>query len=345
MTTPSIVATDDLLDRIVELARSRSEGARGDEIELFLRHYYRRLPTEDIQGRDAEDLYFSALGMLNFMRSRTAGRDKLRVYNPSLDADGWSSPHTVIDLVTDDRPFLVDSLTATLTEADFAVHLVVHPTFRCIRNDAGELLALHGRGQAPDDSILESISRIEIVRQAGEGEIEALTACLAAVLDDVRVAVADWRAMRGQLDAAIEELAASAPPPRTELDETIAFLSWMAENNFTFLGYCSYSLLRNSRGARLKAATKNPLGIYRGATMMADQPDAARGKTVSSEVVDRLTDPSLLLIAKSPRKSTVHRSTNMDSVEVKRYDGDGNVIGIHRFLGLYTEVVPLCWTG
>ena len=337
MTTPSIVATDDLLDHIVELARSRSEGARGDEIELFLRHYYRRLPTEDIQGRDAEDLYFSALGMLNFMRSRTAGHDKLRVYNTSLDADGWSSPHTVIDLVTDDRPFLVDSLTATLTEADIAVHLVVHPIFRSLRNDAGELLALHGRGQSPDESILESISRIEIVRQVGEDEIEALAAHLAAVLDDVRVAVADWRAMRGQLDAVIEELAASAPPPRTELDETIAFLSWIAENNFTFLGYCSYSLLRNSRGARLKAATKNPLGIYRGATMMADQPDAARGKTVSSEVVDRLTDPSLLLIAKSPRKSTVHRSTNMDSVEVKRYDGDGNVIGIHRFLGLYTS--------
>ena len=115
---PSIVATDDLLDRIVELARPRSEGARGDEIELFLRHYYRRLPTENIQGRDAEDLYFSALGMLNFMRSRTTGHDKLRVYNPSLDADGWSSPHKVIDLVTDDRPFLVDSLTATWADAN-----------------------------------------------------------------------------------------------------------------------------------------------------------------------------------------------------------------------------------
>ena len=337
MTTPSIVATDDLLDRIVDLARTRSEGARGDEIELFLRHYYRRLPAEDIQGRDAEDLYFSALGMLNFLRSRAADHDKLRVYNPSLDADGWSSPHTVIDLVTDDRPFLVDSLTAALTEADIAVHLVVHPIFRAVRDAAGELVALYGRGQAPEESVLESITRIEIVRQGAGDEIDALTARLAAVLDDVRVTVADWRAMRGQLDAALDELASAAPPPRTELEETIAFLTWMSENNFTFLGYCGYQLTRNARGARLKADAKHALGIYRGATLMAEKPAAARGESLPSEVVDRLTDPSLFLITKSPHKSTVHRPTQLDSVEIKRYDADGTVIGIHRFLGLYTS--------
>jgi glutamate dehydrogenase len=337
MTTPTMVAADDLLDRIVELARTRSEGARGDEIELFLRHYYRRLPAEDIQGRDTEDLYFSALGMLNFMRSRDPGLDKLRVYNPSLDADGWSSPHTVVDLITEDRPFLVDSLTAALSEADITVHLVVHPVFRSVRDGSGELGELRARGQTSETSILESVSRIEIGRLAGEDEIAALTQSLADVLDDIRVTVEDWRSMRETLDSAIGELVNSAPPPRTELDETVAFLSWMAANNFTFLGYCSYDLTRNSRGARLKGKTNSALGLYRGATIAAEGPPPARGEVVPGEVLDRLTDPSLVQITKNHRKSTVHRPTQMDSVEIKRYDADGAVIGVHRFIGLYTS--------
>jgi len=338
MTPGKSPATIDLIEQVVELARGRSEGERADEIEMFLRHYYRRLPAEDVGGRSTEDLYFSALGMLNFMREREAGRDNLRLYNPHLDTDGWSSSHTVIDLVTEDKPFLVDSLTATLAQLEIPVHLVVHPIFYCLRDEAGALVKLFSRGQAPDDAQMESLIRLEIGRQAGDKELEALTARMAAVLDDVRVTVEDWRSMMDILEASIEELQETAPPPRTELDETIAFLRWMADNNFTFLGYRCYQLTESKRGgARLKTIPDKSLGIFRGATLSTESKSASRGRPMPTEVLSRLTDPSLLLITKSARRATVHRPTQMDSVEIKRYDDQGEVIGVHRFLGLYTS--------
>ncbi len=338
MTPGKTPASIDLMDQVVSLARGRSEGERADEIELFLRQYYRRVPAEDVVGRSTEDLYFSALGMLNFMREREPHSDKLRLYDPNLDTDGWSSSHTVIDLVTDDKPFLVDSLAATLSHLEIPVHLVVHPVFYCQRDDDGALVKLYSRGQAPDDAQSESIIRLEIGRQAGAEEVQALSERLSAVLDDVRVTVEDWRPMMDALEASIEELTKTAPPPRTELDETVAFLRWMADNNFTFLGYRCYQLSESKRGGtRLKTVPEKSLGIFRGTTLNADGASNSRGRPMPAEVLTRLTDPSLLLITKSARRATVHRPTQMDSVEIKRYDDKGEVIGVHRFLGLYTS--------
>lgn len=338
MTPGKTPASIDLMEQVVSMARGRSEGERADEIELFLRQYYRRVPAEDVAGRSTEDLYFSALGMLNFMRDRTSEHHKLRLYDPNLDTDGWSSSHTVIDLVTDDKPFLVDSLSATLSQMEIPVHLVVHPLFYCQRDDDGGLVKLFSRGQAPEDVRPESVIRLEIGRQAGADELTALTERLTAVLDDVRVTVEDWRPMVDALQASIDELMETAPPPRTELEETAAFLHWMADNNFTFLGYRCYQLTESKRGgARLKAVPDKSLGIFRGATLKEERPGNSRGRPMPAEVLTRLTDPSLLLITKSARRATVHRPTQMDSVEVKRYDENGEVIGVHRFLGLYTS--------
>jgi glutamate dehydrogenase len=337
MASGRFAIASDLVERIVALARSRSEGTRAEQIELFVRHYYRRVPLDDLEGRSVEDLYFSALGLLNFMRQREPGTDKLRVYAPDLDADGWSSPHTVIDLVTEDRPFLVDSLAAELSLRDMTMHLVVHPVFFVHRGEGGALTELYARGQVPQDALAESIIRIEIDRQAEPDGVGVLVERLATILRDGRLVVEDWKPMLEALEATIHELEASAPPPRTELDETLAFLLWLADNNFTFLGYRRYDLTAGKHGSRLKTVPESALGIFRGAPPEAKLKEPALGRPVPPEVMRRLTDSSLLLVTKSARRATVHRPTQMDSVEVKRYDAKGKVTGVHRFLGLYTS--------
>ena len=149
-------AEDGLIERIAAFGRARSSGARGAEIELFVRRFCRLLPAEDIAGRSDEDLYLSALGMLNFMRERAPGTDKLRIYHPDLDSDGWSSPHTVIDLVTEDRPFIVDSVMTELARRDIPVYLAAHPILLVLRDDEGRLVRLCEAGDEPDGAIAES---------------------------------------------------------------------------------------------------------------------------------------------------------------------------------------------
>ena len=112
-------------------------GALDAARDLFVGRFYRRTPPEDLDGRSAESLRRAAAHMFDFIRERRPGSDKLRVYDPDPDRDGWSSPRTVIDLVTDDRPFIVDSLTAELNAREVPVRFVAHPTWRACRDASG----------------------------------------------------------------------------------------------------------------------------------------------------------------------------------------------------------------
>ncbi len=336
MASGRVAVGSELVEQVVALGRTRSEGERADTIEQFLRQYYRRVPHEDLSGRSIEDLHFSALGMLNYLGQREAGTDKLRVYQPDLDADGWSSSHTVIDVISDDRPFLVDSLSAELSRQEIPVHLVVHPICYTTRDASGALSGLHPRGKAPDGALTEAVIRIEIARRGDSDGTEALAQSLRTVLTEVRHTVDDWKTMLTTLNEGINELEGSAPPPRTELDETLAFLRWLADDNFTFLGYGRYDLTRSKQGGRLRAVADSALGVARSGSVQEGNA-GGRGDRLPPEVMGHLDGASLLMITKSAQRARVHRPTHMDSIEIKRYGPKGKVIGVHRFLGLYTS--------
>ena len=304
--------------------------------DLFVGRFYRRTPPEDIDGRSAESLRRAAERMFAFMRERRPGSDKLRVYDPDPKRDGWSSPRTVIDLVTDDRPFIVDSLTAELNAREIPIRFVAHPTWRARRDASGALRELRepGAAAAPDTGV-ESTVRIEVRRQ-DSADSAALAARLAHVLEDVRRAVADWGAMRGALDAAVRELAETAPahPDRGEI---AAFLRWIADRHFTFVGYRRYDLAQGAGGEPL---LKGVPGAALGVMSRAEEREnlrAARGRPLPAAMRARLADANPLIVGKSARRSTVHRQTHMDSIEIKRRGAGGGVVGVHRFLGLYTS--------
>src|SRR5690242_8119899 len=115
-----------------QLLRSAAELAdqTGGGTEQFLRSYYRHVATEDLMARGAEDLLGAALSHRELAQIRPVGTAKVDVFNPSVEEHGWASGHTVVQIVTDDMPFLVDSVTAELLRMDRTVHLVVHPTMR-----------------------------------------------------------------------------------------------------------------------------------------------------------------------------------------------------------------------
>ncbi len=333
--------------------RAGVEGA--GNLEEFLLSYYRHVAAEDVLSRAPEDLLGAALSHRSVARHRPSGTANVEVFNPDAVDEGWSSGHTVIQVVTDDMPFLVDSLSVELTRQGRAVHLVVHPQLRVRRSATGDLEEVMstgsssgtegkdgtagtegkaGKGERSFGEGVESWMHLEVDRDSDAESRAELASRLRRVLTDVREAVEDWRKMRDRAREVADELAAS-PPAKVgseDVEQTVEFLRWMAENHFTFLGFREYELRREERGDVISAEPGTGLGILRrDPSMRGDRP--ALSQAASRKARER----ELLIVTKANSRATVHRSTYLDYVGVKTFDADGTVTGEHRFLGLFTS--------
>lgn len=310
-----------LIDRLTALARARLGETRAPAVANFLAGYYANLAVEDLTQSD-EELYGAALALWQFGRVRPAGTAKVRVTNPKLATHGWASPHTVVEIVNDDMPFLVDSVIGELTSRELTVHRLAHPIIKVTRDGAGNATAC-GAG-AP-----ESFMQIEI-DQLADGACADLEAKLAAVLADVRAAVGDWQAMRARMTAVRAPLESASG----DAAATGRFLAWLSDNNFTFLGYRRYAFA-GGEAPQISVEAGSGLGLLRddavivldGMRDMANLPPDVRAF---------IRDPVPLLIAKSSRRSTVHRAVPLDVIGVKTVV-DGRVAGMDLFVGLYTS--------
>ncbi|MGE0722913.1 MAG: NAD-glutamate dehydrogenase [Alphaproteobacteria bacterium] len=317
------------------LAHRRLADAKLTDAERFLRLFARHVAPEEIAALAPEDLYGAAMSLLGFAADRPSGRAKVRVYNPQADADGWSCRHSVIEIVNDDMPFLVDSVTAELTRREIAVHLVIHPIVP-VRRDGGQLVAIaDGPGEG---TASESMMHIEVAAIGDPSARRALEAAVAEVLAEVRQAVTDWRAMRARMAEARTELArAETGLPRERIEEAAAFLDWLAADHFTFLGARDYAFDgTDSTGASFAIAPGSGLGIL--APEDTSMFDGLRHfAALPAEVRSFLLQPAALVISKASRRSRVHRAIPMDVIGVKRFGPDGAVTGLRLFAGLYTS--------
>ena len=178
------------LEQVIALLREKIPAEQRGPVEAFTRAYFRQVDGEDLAARAPADLYGAALSHWNFGRKREPGKARVRVFNPSVQEHGWQSTHTIIEIVNDDMPFLVDSVTMEVNRQGLTLHLIVHPIIRMNRTD-GTLM-----GVLPDDSPAggrESFMHVEVDRLTDPGRMEALAADLERVLDDVRASVEDWK--------------------------------------------------------------------------------------------------------------------------------------------------------
>ncbi|MBL8659824.1 MAG: NAD-glutamate dehydrogenase [Rhodospirillales bacterium] len=335
---------DDLLAKIVEIARWRLGDDQAQTFTRFLRAYFARVPGEDIYRISPDNLFGAAYAHWRLAEKRSPQTARVRVYNPKLEEDGWRCDHTVVEVVTDDMPFLVDSVTAELNRRDLPVQLVIHPVIRVRRDDRGVRIGLaegRGDGDEPGADIAESLMHLEIVRQPREVTGE-LSEAIARILADVRRAVGDWQAMRDMLGSVIASF--DNPPQGSsaeEVDEDREFLRWIYENNFTLLGYRAYDFVARDGaddGETIAAVIPGSgLGLLResGFLVFDEFRDQAPLPPAVRAFVAR---PDLLMVTKSNRRSTVHRSVHMDVIVAKRANEAGQVVGEHMFVGLFTSV-------
>ncbi|HXC89818.1 MAG TPA: NAD-glutamate dehydrogenase [Stellaceae bacterium] len=319
-----------LVRKATALVLENLDLAEHDLAAAVIEKLYEHVPPADVAGRSLRDLGGAALSLWRFAGRRRPGQAKIRVYNPEAAADGWASPHTVVEIVNDDMPFLVDSATAAINAGDRVVNLVIHPILSVDRDAAGRL---HGIRASGETGLRESWMQIEITREPDPAGLAALTEPLSKVLADVRAAVHDWQPMRRTLHAVLSELPGPpAPPvPAHELAEAQHFLRWLDDDNFTFLGYREY--LFDGSGDPARPA----LGI------LADPEhrifDGLRDlSSLPPDVQDFIRRRELLVVSKSNRRSTIHRRAHMDAIGVRRFDAGGRVIGLRLFLGLFTSL-------
>ena len=186
----------EIIEEVLARLRNR-EQVEKVPAETFIRQYYSQVDPEDLVERTISNLCGAALAHLGFMKEFKSGAPKLRAYNPKNLKDGWDSPHTVIEIVNDDMPFLVDSVTMEVNRHGLTLHLIMHPIIAVKRSADGTLVDL--AADDDKDARHESFIRVEVDRIIEPARLEALAADLARVLDDVRMAVADWKAMRDRL--------------------------------------------------------------------------------------------------------------------------------------------------
>ncbi|WP_354684865.1 NAD-glutamate dehydrogenase [Cupriavidus necator] len=325
-----------LLDELVTFARERLPAATFSVVEPFLRHYYDQADAEDLLRREVADLYGAVMAHWQTAQKFVPGTARIRVYNPNLEEHGWHSDHTVVEIVNDDMPFLVDSVTMEINRQGLALHSAIHPVFRVWRGTRGgiERIAPGGAGEAGDNSRLESFIHFEIDRSGEAARLDALRSGIGQVLVDVRAAVEDWAKMGEITQATIAALAQGPDAASPESEEARAFLEWMMDDHFTFLGQRDYQLVSQDGRYFLRGVPDSGAGILRESLR---EPDAADLTPLPAAATDIIEGASPIFVTKANSRATVHRPGYLDYVGVKLLDKQGQLFGERRFVGLYTS--------
>ncbi|WP_405889359.1 NAD-glutamate dehydrogenase [Streptomyces sp. NBC_00133] len=358
MQTKLDAAKSELLARAVAAAQSdRTRPAHNSlptgALTAYLRDYYLHTAHEDLVDRDPVDVCGAALSHYRLGLDRPQGSAAVRAHTPTVEEDGWSCGGTVVEVVSHDMPFLVASVTHELSRQGHAIHMVVHPQLAVRRDITGKLLeildvddCLPSRSSDagwPADAAVESWMHIEIDRETDATRLRRLEADLRRVLTDVRCVAEDWSKMRASALRIADELAERPPAgmPEQEAGDAWELLRWLAHDHFIFLGYREYELAEadDDRHEALRSIPGTGLGILRHDPRADadDHPAGAASGRLSAAARANARERKLLVITKADSRATVHRSSYLDYIGVKRFDAEGAVIGERRFFGLFSS--------
>ncbi len=324
-----------VMAEIGRLAVEAMPGESFEEFEKFLGDFYAQGP-DDLMDSPPETLFAIAQSMWSMSKKRASGQPLIKILNPrDGKKDGWATKHTVIQIVNDDMPFLVDSITGCLAVTlHYRIHMMHHPILPTHRSAKGERVSASGDTVA----VNESYMFIEVDAQSDKDALAGIEKTILDTLADVRAAVNDWKGMLAKIDETVASLTVNPPPiDNEEVEETIRLLRWLGADHFTFLGFREYRFDGDPATFDFNRVEGSGLGILRDPSRNVLR-DKDGWTPMSPEIRHFLTQPEPLIITKANVKSTVHRQSHMDYIGVKIFDTDGNAIGERRFVGLFTSL-------
>lgn len=282
-------------------------------------HYFRLVAPEDVIDRSTQDLHGVISSHLKLAARRDADTTLVHVITPSQGHHSW------IQIVTDDMPFLVDSVTAELVRLGHQIRLIIHPQFNVHRDDQGALTSFV---DSDVDGTHESWMSFEVAKITGEANVQETIDNIRRVLGDVKLVDTDAPVMAARARQLAQKIA-SQSPVLAGAHDAADLLNWLADEHFTFIGYREYDLTGTPGQESLSARHNTGMGVLRH--------DTGRGRELTPQARAIVRQTKALVLTKANRRSTVQRPAYLDYVGVKDVDAQGQVVGELRFIGLYAQ--------
>jgi len=313
---------------LIDAASAVLAKRKPDIPEDFLAKLFGLAVPEDIERYSADELADVAENSWAFLAEHLPGSPKIR-FERSAAIRGMS----VLEIINDDMPFLVDSVIGELNSRGLDIRLFVHPVFVVERDLAGRLVNFKGARTVGGQR--ESFIHLHVEGMNDAAQRAEIASALESLLADVRVCVEDWQPMLARARGIIADLRTNPPPLSVEeIAEAIQFLEWMADDNFTLLGARDYAFTDSDDV--LEPAFETGLGLLRSHDMRLlrrwNQP-----LHITPEIRAFLEEPKLLVVTKSAVRSRLHRRVYLDYIGVKHFDRSGKLVGERRFCGLFTS--------
>lgn len=327
---------ESLLSELAQRIDDRAEPADRPSLHNLAASFFSRFPAEDMHGRSVENLYGCLYGLLRFMLKWPDKEPKIRFFNPEIQSHGWESKYTTLVILCPGIPFTTASVRGELNRRNMRIHTIASSNLTVTRDAQGNLEAVlpsdnGDRASDPGEALLF----FEIGRHSNPKELEELRNTLAEILGEVTMMVADFPAICKRMHDSATAIGASECVAQDYRDEAAAFMEWMESNNMTMLGYEYLQVKRSGSSVSVKVDKKKSLGLLRHRKTRGVLDLEADLKNMPLEQLHK----KQLSFSKSRVRSRVHRLTYPDYVVVKVYNKAGEVVGQHRFIGLYTSSV------
>lgn len=346
MTNSHLKNNEIFFESVIAAARKISKTAKGRGFIEFVEQLYKFAPTNDLKTYSPEELAKLAENLFSFIEGRKKNQPLIRVYNPEKTTHGWESEYTVIEMANHDMPFIVDSITEEINRHSLKIFCLLHPVVEIIRDLNGKLKTVHSPENSHENKDQESIIHLQVSYIGDKKLHEKLEQDILRVLSAITFAVDDWHSILHKVNYAITEFSASSEVVSQsksatqrdmmleQADEIREFFEWLKNNNFVFLGYIEYSFKGKKKVPTIQRGSE--LGIFK----LGDPEILPRGLGEGEDFFNISPKFSNALeITKANKKSLIHRPVHMDYIGLRRFDEDGNIIGEHRFLGLFTSMV------
>ncbi len=321
-------------DFLVQKARKALPAKSPDGLVKMLEILCQKINADDLEFFDAQILSEMAVSHWEMAKERGKGEPKLRIYSSIVE--GREYRKTVIDIVSDDLAFLVDSIAAEINRHNILIGILIHPNVYSTYDDKGNLKDITAKA-VDGDCHRQAHIHVQINETLSDQAIKELQDGLYASLNDVFYANSDWRTMLGKLKEASTDLnSARTKRPAAEIQEYCAFLDYLYDNNFTLLGYREYKFVDGKHGVYSKNVPNSSLGLLHNDVSPAYISETEEGLPRNLQELRRQLPP--VSVSKTNRLATVHRRVPMDCVAVKVYNDNGDIVGEKLFLGLLTSV-------
>lgn len=322
-----------ILNNVTELIYQKVPESTAPLVDQFSKLLYGNISTLDLNNRNDSDMYGATLSLWNSLNDHKDSQSIIKVFNPQVSKHGWKSSHTVIEVVVNDMPFLVDSLRIAFGRLGLTPHLMLNSPIKIIRDKSKKITQL---AAASDNKIkatsTETAFFIEVDRITEQNLLNDIEKELRSVVGEISLTVTDWQAMKNKLSETIDDVKKTKfKCSKKEHTDSLEFLTWLLKDNFTFMGYRSYDIKSIEGDIALTAKNETSLGLMK----QSKGSDERLLSKLGEEAREVALGNNILVLTKSNSRSRVHRPALLDYIGVKRFDNKGNLLGEERFIGLF----------